>query len=177
MKVNIIHSATGPITETDILLSSASNAIIIGFNVRPEPKAALLAASEGVDIRLHNVIYEVMDQIHKAMEGLLDPVFKEVYQGKAEVREVFRIRKVGTIAGCFILDGTVQRNSQVRVTRQDELLFQGRTESLRRFKEDVSEVKAGFDCGISIEGFKDFQVGDVIEAFRTEEIASVLETA
>lgn len=177
VRVKIIHSATGPITETDILLSSASNAIIIGFNVRPEPKAAMLAASEGVDIRLHNVIYEVMDQIHKAMEGLLDPIVKEVYLGKAEVREVFRIRKIGTIAGCFILDGTVQRNSQVRVTRQDELMFQGRTESLRRFKEDVSEVKAGFDCGISIEGFKDFQVGDMIEAFRTETIASVLETA
>ncbi|MBI4161099.1 MAG: translation initiation factor IF-2 [Acidobacteria bacterium] len=168
VQVKVLHAATGPINESDVLLASASNAIVIGFNVRTEPTAEPIAAAESVDIRLHNVIYEVEDQIRNAMAGLLEPEQQEVYQGRAEVREVFRIRRVGTVAGCYVQDGLVRRNSEVRVLRGEQVLFQGKAQSLRRFKEDVAEVKAGFECGISIGNFDGFQVGDRIEAFRTE---------
>ena len=177
VQVKILHSATGPINETDVLLATASNGIIIGFNVKPERKAQELANAEAVQIRIHNVIYEVEDQIRKAMEGLLEPIIREIHLAHAEVMQVFRIRKLGLVAGCMVLDGTFPRNALIRVLREDQVLFQGKTSSLRRFKDDVSEVKSGLECGIGIEDFDKLQAGDRIEAYRTEEVSAVLETA
>src|SRR5438067_979277 len=171
VKIKILHSGVGAITETDVLLASASNAIIIGFNVRPERKAQELAEQEKVDIRLHSIIYELQDEIKKAMSGLLEPVIKETYQGRAEVRDTFRIPKVGVIAGCYVQDGTLKRDSEVRLLRDNVVVFKGKVGSLRRFKDDVSEVRNGQECGIAIAGYGDIKVGDVIEAFVTERIA------
>src|SRR5438874_1912951 len=171
VKIKILHSGVGAITETDVLLASASNAIIIGFNVRPERKAQELAEQEKVDIRLHSIIYELQDEIKKAMSGLLEPVIKETYQGRAEVRDTFRIPKVGVIAGCYVQDGTLKRDSEVRLLRDNVVVFKGKVGSLRRFKDDVSEVRNGQECGIAIAGYGDVKVGDVIEAFVTERIA------
>jgi translation initiation factor IF-2 len=171
VKVKILHSGVGAITETDVLLASASNAIIIGFNVRPERKAAELAEQDKVDIRLHSIIYELQDEIGKAITGLLEPVIKETYQGRAEVRDTFRIPKVGTVAGCYVQDGSVKRDSEVRLLRDNVVVFKGKISSLRRFKEDVSEVRNGLECGIAIQNYGDIKIGDVIEAFVTERIA------
>ncbi len=171
VKVKILHSGVGAITETDVLLASASNAIIIGFNVRPERKAAELAEQDKVDIRLHSIIYELQDEIRKAITGLLEPVIKETYQGRADVRDTFRIPKVGTVAGCFVQDGTIKRDSEVRLLRDNVVVFKGKISSLRRFKEDVSEVRNGLECGIAIQNYGDIKVGDVIEAFATERVA------
>ncbi len=174
VKVKVLHSSVGAITETDVLLASAANAVIIGFNVRPERKAQELAEQEKVDIRLHSIIYELQDEMKKAMLGLLEPVIKETYLGRAEVRDTFRIPKVGTVAGCYVQDGTVKRDAEVRLLRDSVVVFKGKISSLRRFKEDVSEVRNGLECGIAIANYGDVKVGDVIEAFVTERIAAEL---
>ena len=172
VRLKVLHSGVGAITETDVLLASASNAIIIGFNVRPERKAQELAEQEKVDIRLHSIIYELQDEIKRAMSGLLEPTIKENYQGRAEVRDTFRIPKVGTVAGCYIVDGLIKRDSEVRLLRDNVVIFKGKVGSLRRFKDDASEVRNGMECGISIANYGDIKVGDVIEAFVTERIAA-----
>ena len=172
VKIRVLRSGVGAINESDVLLASASNAIIIGFNVRPERNAAALAEQEKVDIRLHTVIYNLTDEIKRAMAGLLEPVFREVYRGKAEVRETFRISKVGTVAGCVVQDGHLTRDSEVRLLRDNVVVYTGKISSLRRFKDDVSEVRAGMECGITIENFGDIKQGDVIEAFVTERVAN-----
>ena len=174
VRIKILHTGVGAITESDILLASASNAIVIGFNVRPERKAADLAEQEGVEIRLHSIIYELQDEITKAMLGLLDPVFKESYQGRALVQEVFRIPKVGTIAGCRVTDGSIRRDAEVRVMRGGEPVFKGKLASLKRFKDDAREVTNGMECGMGFAGFSDVQQGDQIEAFVTEKVAAEL---
>jgi translation initiation factor IF-2 len=170
--LKVLRSGVGAITESDVLLASASNAIIIGFNVRPERKAQELAEQEKVDIRLHSIIYELQDEIKRAMSGLLEPTIKETYQGRASVRETFRIPKVGTVAGCQVLDGTIKRDSEVRLLRDNVVIFTGKVGSLRRFKDDVNEVRNGMECGIAIANYGDVKVGDVIEAFATERIAA-----
>jgi len=172
VKINIMRASVGAITESDVLLASASNAIIIGFNVRPERKAQEMAEQENVDIRLHSIIYELQDEIKRAMTGMLDPVIKETYLGRAEVRDTFRIPKVGTVAGCYVLDGTIKRDSEVRLLRDNIVVFKGKVSSLRRFKDDASEVRNGMECGISITNYGDIKVGDVIEAFVTERVAA-----
>jgi len=172
VRVNLLRTGVGAITESDVLLASASNAIIIGFNVRPERKAQELAEQEKVDIRLHSIIYELQDEIKKAMSGLLEPTIKETYHGRAEVRETFRIPKVGMVAGCYVQDGNIKRDSEVRLLRDNVVVFKGKIGSLRRFKEDVSEVRNGMECGIAIANYGDVKVGDVIEAFVTERIAA-----
>ena len=174
VKVKVLRKGVGAITESDVLLASASNAIIIGFNVRPERKAAEIAEQEKVDIRLHSIIYELQDEIRKAVTGLLEPIIKETYQGRAEVRDTFRIPKVGMIAGCTVLDGVVKRDSEVRLLRDNVQVFKGKVASLRRFKDDVSEVRNGMECGIGIQNYGDIKVGDVIEAFVTERVAAQL---
>ena len=172
VRLKLLRSGIGAITETDVLLASASNAIIIGFNVRPERKAQELAEQEKVDIRLHSIIYELQDEIKRAMTGLLEPTIKETYQGRADVLETFRIPKVGTIAGCRVTDGHIKRDSEVRLLRDNVVVFKGKVASLRRFKDDASEVRTGMECGISIANYGDVKVGDVIEAFMTERIAA-----
>jgi len=170
VKVKVIHAGVGAITETDVLLASASNAVIIGFSVRPERKALGLAQLEKVDIRLHTIIYNVTDEIKKAMTGLLAVTVKEVTLGRAEVRDTFRISKVGTIAGCAVQDGKITREAKIRLLRDNVVTYEGRVRSLRRFKEDVPEVKTGMECGIALENFNDVKIGDVIEAFVTERV-------
>jgi len=170
VKIKVIHAGVGAITETDVLLASASNGVIIGFNVRPERKASELALLEKVDIRLHTIIYELSDEIKKAMKGLLAVKFKETSLGRAEVRDIFRIAKVGTVAGCYIQDGKVTREAQVRLLRDNVVIHQGRVRSLRRFKEDAEEVRTGMECGVVLENFNDVKVGDIIEAFVTERV-------
>ena len=170
VKTKVIHAGVGAITETDVLLASASNGVIVGFNVRPERKANDLAQLENVDIRLHTVIYEVVDEIKKAMSGLLSAVFKEVTMGRAEVRDTFRVSKFGTIAGCYVQDGKVGRDSRIRVLRDNVVVHEGRVRSVRRFKEDVAEVRSGTECGISVENFSDIKVGDVLEAYVLERV-------
>jgi translation initiation factor IF-2 len=171
VKIRVLHSGVGAITETDVLLASASNAIIIGFNVRPERNASALAEQEKVDVRLYTIIYELTDEMKRAMTGMLEPVYKEVYRGRAEVREVFRISKVGSIAGCQVVDGNLTRASEVRVLRDNVVVYTGRVSSLRRFKNEASEVKSGMECGMGLENFGDFKPGDIIEAFVTERVA------
>jgi translation initiation factor IF-2 len=174
VKVRIIHSGVGAITESDVLLASASNAIVIGFNVRPDRNAGDVAEREKVDIRLHSVIYNVVDEMKKAMEGLLEPTFKEVRLGLAQVRETFKVPKAGTIAGCMVTDGIIRRSgdAQARRLRDNVVVHEGKIASLRRFKDDVSEVRSGFECGIGFEKFNDIKVGDVIEAFVVERVVA-----
>ena len=172
VRLKVLRTGVGAITESDVLLASASNAIIIGFSVRPERKAQELAEQEKVDIRLHSIIYELQDEIKRAMTGLLEPTIKETYQGRAEVLETFRIPKVGTVAGCRVSDGLIKRDSEVRLLRDNVVVFKGKVGSLRRFKDDASEVRNGMECGISIANYGDVKVGDVIEAFVTERIAA-----
>jgi translation initiation factor IF-2 len=174
VRVRVLHSGVGAITESDVLLASASNAVIIGFNVRPDRKSTEVAERENVEIRLHSIIYELREEIEKAMYGLLDPVFKENYAGKAEVMNVFKITKVGQIAGCRVTDGLITRTAQVRVMREGEEVWRGKIGSLKRFKDDVSEVRQGVECGIDLAGFKDIRVGDIIESFTTEKLADEL---
>jgi translation initiation factor IF-2 len=174
VQVEVIHSGVGAISTNDVLLASASDAIIVGFNVRPERNATELAEKEEVEIRLHTVIYEITDEIKKAMLGLLEPEFEEVSRGRAEVREIFKVPKIGTVAGCHVVDGVIPRNAQVRLLRDNVVVYTGKIDSLKRFKDDVSEVRSGFDCGISLEGFQDVKPGDEIEAFVREEVARTL---
>ena len=174
VRVKVLHSGVGAITESDILLASASNAVVIGFNVRPDRKATEIAERENVEIRLHSIIYELQDEITKAMYGLLEPVYKENYAGRATVINVFKITKVGQIAGSQVTDGLIRRDNQVRVLRDGEEVWKGKIASLKRFKDDVSEVRSGVECGIDLAGYKDIKVGDVIEAFTTEKMADEL---
>jgi translation initiation factor IF-2 len=173
VKIRIIHAGVGAINESDVLLGSASNAIIIGFNVRPDRNAEAIAERERVDIRLHSVIYNVTDEMKKAMTGLLEPTFKEVRIGVADVRNTFKVPKYGTIAGCMVTEGRITRagETQARLLRDNVVVYEGKIGSLRRFKDDVSEVKAGFECGIGFERFNDLKVGDIIEVFTMERVA------
>jgi translation initiation factor IF-2 len=167
VRVNIIHTATGIITESDVMLALASKAIVIGFNSRPDTGARRLAETEGVDIRYYEIIYNLIEDVTKAMQGMLEPVYVEVVEGRAEVRQVFRVRG-GRIAGCYVRDGVVTRGASARVLRQDEVIHTSRVASLRRFQEDVKEVQAGYECGVGIEGFQDFQEDDVIELYSRQ---------
>jgi translation initiation factor IF-2 len=173
VRLRIIHSGAGAINESDVLLASASNAVIIGFNVRPDRNASDLAERESVDIRHHSVIYNVTDEMKKAMSGLLEPSFKEVRLGAADVRNVFKVPKFGSVAGCLVIEGRITRSgeSQARLLRDNVVVYEGKIGSLRRFKDDVSEVKSGFECGIGFERFNDIKVGDVIEVFTMERMA------
>ncbi|HWF46292.1 MAG TPA: translation initiation factor IF-2 [Bryobacteraceae bacterium] len=177
VRVRVLHAGVGTITETDVLLASASEAIIIGFNTKPDRNAQAVAEQQKVTIRLHSIIYELIDETKLAMNGLLDPVYKETIQGHAEVKEIFKISKVGTVAGCFVSDGTIRRDSQIRVMRGRDLIHTGKIQALKRFKNDASEVKNGLECGISIANFNSINVGDVFEAFTMERIAPELPTA
>ena len=172
VKMKVIHAAVGAITISDVLLASASNSIIVGFNVRPERKAAELAQQEGVELRLYTVIYNMLDEMKKAMAGLLEPTHREVPLGKAEVRQTFKVTKIGTVAGTQVSEGRLTRDCSVRLLRDNIVIYEGRVSSLRRFKDDVSEVKNGLECGVALENYNDIKVGDVIEAFVTEKVAA-----
>jgi translation initiation factor IF-2 len=172
VKLKIISTGVGAVTENDVLLASASGAIIIAFGVRPDRKASDLAQQEKVDIRTHTIIYEVSDEIQKAMEGLLEPVLQETYLGRAEVRDTFRIKGSGTVAGCYVLDGVVKRDAQVRVVRDGSIVYTSKLSSLKRFKDDASEVRAGYECGLGIANFNDVKVGDVLECFQVVKVSA-----
>ena len=175
VKVRVIHASVGGINESDVMLATASNAIVIGFNVRPELKASQIAEKEGVDVRLYNVIYDAIEDVKKALEGMLEPTFKEKVLGRAEVRQTFLVSRLGTIAGCHVIDGIVSRACDgVRVIRDNIVVYEGKLGSLKRFKEDVKEVQTGYECGITIENFNDLKVGDVIENYSIETIAGKL---
>jgi translation initiation factor IF-2 len=175
VKVNIIHSGTGAVTETDVMLASASNAIVIGFNVRSDTKVQELTEQESVDVRYYDVIYQLLDDIRSAIVGMLKPIHRENVIGRAEVRQTFHVPKVGMIAGCSVLDGRVERNARTRVLRDNVIVYDGRISSLRRFKDDVKEVKAGFECGIGIENFNDVKERDILEAYEIQEIKQVFD--
>ena len=172
VKLKIISEGVGAVTENDVLLASASGAIIIAFGVRPDRKAADLAQQEKVDIRTHNIIYEVSDEIKKAMEGLLEPVIQESYLGRADVSDTFRIKGSGTVAGCYVLDGIMKRDAQVRVVRDGTIIYTSKLNSLKRFKDDANEVRAGFECGLGIANFNDVKVGDILECFNVQKISA-----
>ncbi|TMA43082.1 MAG: translation initiation factor IF-2 [Deltaproteobacteria bacterium] len=171
VRLAVLHGSVGGITESDVLLASASNAIIIGFNVRPEPKAAALAEREGVDIRLYTVIYEAVNDVRDALEGLLEPTFHEKVLGRAEVRQVFVVSGIGQVAGCAVSDGKIVRGAKARLLRDHVVVHDGRIGSLKRFKEDAREVTSGYECGLSLDGFQDVKVGDVVEAYEVEQVA------
>jgi translation initiation factor IF-2 len=175
VKVKVIHTSVGGINESDVMLATASNAIIIGFNVRPELKASQLAEKEGVDVRLYNIIYDAIEDVKKALEGLLEPTFKEKILGRAEVRQTFLVSRLGTIAGCYVIDGLISRSSDgIRIIRENIVIYEGKISSLKRFKEDVREVQTGYECGIMIENFNDIKVGDILENYAIEKIAGKL---
>jgi translation initiation factor IF-2 len=174
VKVNVIHSAVGAITETDVMLASASNAIIIGFNVRPDVKARKYGEDEKIDIRMYRVIYEAIDDVKKAMTGLLEPEYREKYLGRAEVRATFKVPNLGIIAGSYIIDGKLQRNVNMRILRDSVIIYEGKLDSLKRFKDDVKEVAEGYECGIGVKDFNDIKEGDIIEGYTMEEIAREL---
>ena len=177
VKLKVIHAAVGGITESDVLLASTTKGLIIGFNVRPDGGATTAAKRVGVEIRTYSVVYELMDDMKKAMAGLLAPTIVEKVMGRAEVRNIFTVPKIGTIAGCFVLDGKIARSNMARLIRDGKIVYEGKLASLKRFKDDAREVASGFECGIGIENFNDVKVGDVIEAFQKEEIARTLESA
>lgn len=168
INIKIVHSATGKITESDVLLATASNAIIIGYNIKPDQKILDLAKEESVEIRTYNVIYELTQDIKKAVSGMLEPILKETHLGNAEVRRIFSISRIGVIAGCYVTDGIITRNAEARVLRGDEEVYKGRISSLKHLKENVTEVKKDYECGIRLDKFKEFQEGDIIEAFVIE---------
>ena len=170
VKVNIVHGGVGAITETDIMLASASNAIIIGFNVRPDVKARKAAENEKVDVRLYRVIYEAIEDVKAAMSGLLDPEYKEVSLGRAEIRQIFKASKIGTIAGCYVVEGKIERGAGVRLVRDGIVIHEGKLDSLKRFKEDAKEVVQGYECGLAFEKFNEIQEGDIVEAFVIEAV-------
>lgn len=169
-RIKVIHTGVGAITESDVTLANASNAIIVGFNVRPEPNARNMAEQEKIDIRLHRVIYNVIDEIESALKGMLDPEFKELIIGQAEVRQVFKISKVGNIAGCYVTEGRITRDAGARVIRDGVVIYEGKLDTLKRFKDDVREVASGYECGLTLEKFNDIKEGDIIEAFIMEEV-------
>ncbi len=171
VKIRIVHSATGNITESDVLLASASNAIIICYNTKVSQKILDLAKEENVEIRKYNVIYQLTKEIKDALVGLLEPKRKEIYLGRAEIRRIFRVAKVGAVAGCFVIDGKITRNAEIKVIRNDEVVHKGKISSLKHLKENVTEINKDYECGIGLEKFKDIQEGDIIEAFKTEWVA------
>jgi translation initiation factor IF-2 len=175
IRLSVIHAAAGAINESDVMLASASNAIIVGFHVRPTPRAAELAEHEKVEIRKYNVIYDAVDDIKAAMEGLLAPSYEEETIGTVEVREVFKVPKIGLVAGCYVTSGTVRRNAQVHVIRDGIQIYTGKISSLKRFKNDVREVEAGYECGIGVENYNDVKVGDQLEVFEMKQVAKTLE--
>jgi len=175
INANVLHGGVGGISESDVMLASASGAIIIGFNIRPEPSAKALSEKEQIDINLYTVIYDVISDVKKAMEGRLDPTLKEKSLGRAEVRDLFSVSKIGTIAGTSVVEGKIIRGANVRLIRDSQVVFEGKMGSLRRFKDDVKEVNSGYECGISLENFHDIKLGDVIEAYIFEEIAPTLD--
>ncbi len=177
VQVCVIHGAVGGVTESDVMLASASDALVIGFNVRPDPKTQALAEQEKIQVKLYTVIYDALNDIRKAMEGLLAPTFREKTTGRAEVRNTFTVQRVGTIAGCMVTEGSVTRGGQLRVIRDSVVVYEGRIGSLRRFKEDVREVPSGTECGIKIENYNDVKVGDVIEAYSVEQLAPRLQSS
>jgi translation initiation factor IF-2 len=170
VRVRVIHGGAGAITENDVMLASTASAIIIGFNVRPDSGAAELAKREDIDIRMYRVIYDAINDVEKAMKGLLAPEFKETQLGRAQVRQVFKVTGVGTIAGCYVVDGKIQRNGMVRLTRDHIVIFEGKIASLKHLKDDAREIQQGFECGIGIERYNDLKVGDEIECYIKEEI-------
>jgi translation initiation factor IF-2 len=174
VKINIIHQAVGGISETDILLASASNAIVVGFNVHPTTEAVQAKETEGIDVRTYNVIYNLISYIRSAMEGLLDPEVREVVIGRAEVRELFKVPRLGLVAGSYVNWGRISYNQPLRVLRDNRLIHEGKVHSLRRFKDNVNEVQANYECGIGIETFADLKVGDVLECYVHEKIARSL---
>jgi translation initiation factor IF-2 len=176
VQVEVVHRGVGAITDSDILLAKASGAIIIGFHVRPDTNARASAEREGVEIKLYRIIYEAVNDVRAALEGLLRPEKREVVVGEAEVRELFKVPKAGVIAGCAVRSGVINRQNRARVVRDGTEVYNGSIGSLRRFKDDVKEVREGFECGIGIENFNDLKIGDIIESYRTDEIARTLES-
>jgi len=170
VKINVIHSGVGAVTETDVMLASASNAIIIGFNVRPDSKARKHAEADKIDVRLYRVIYEAIEDVKKAMVGLLEPEYKERFVGRAEVRALFKVPNIGVIGGSYVIDGKIERNANVRVLRNGVIVYEGKISSLKRFKDDAKEVQENYECGIGIKDFNDIKEGDVIEAYTMEEV-------
>ncbi len=168
--MNVIHGGVGAITESDVMLAATSGALIVGFNVRPDNAARDNAARSGVEMRMYRVIYDCINEIEAAMKGMLAPKFEEVVTGHAEIRQLYKVSKVGTVCGCYVLDGKIGRGSQVRIVRDGIVLFEGELASLRRFKDDVKEVAAGYECGMQVERFNDEREGDVIEAFVMKQI-------
>jgi translation initiation factor IF-2 len=168
--VNVVRSSVGAITENDITLANASSAIVIGFNVRPTAAVKLVADQQGVEIRLYNIIYRIQEDIEAALKGMLEPTFEEIVTGQAEVRETFKISRIGTIAGCYVTDGIIKRDALVRVIREGIVVYEGKLASLKRFKDDAKEVRQGFECGLSIENFNDLKNGDIIEASQMKEV-------
>ncbi|MCD6319432.1 MAG: translation initiation factor IF-2, partial [Candidatus Desulfofervidaceae bacterium] len=175
IKINVIHASTGAITESDILLASASHAIVIGFNVRPTAKVMDLAQKEKVDVRYYNVIYRLLNDIKDAMSGMLEPEYKEKVIGEAEIRQIFKVPKVGMVAGCYVTNGKIERGANVRVLRDGVVVYDGKLASLKRFKEDVKEVAAGYECGMGFENFQDIKVGDTVEAYIVEEVKRTID--
>jgi translation initiation factor IF-2 len=170
IRIQVLHAGTGNISESDIMLAIASRAVVIGFNVTADTAARRQAESEGIEIRLYNIIYQIIDDMERALRGMLAPEYRQVVRGHAEVRQVFSVSRVGQVAGCYVQDGVIERNAQARVRRGNEVIFEGHIESLRRFQDDVPEVRRGFECGIALRGFAGFAVGDVIEAYRQERV-------
>ncbi|HCC32830.1 MAG TPA: translation initiation factor IF-2, partial [Clostridiales bacterium] len=170
VKLAVVHSAVGAISESDVMLAVASEAVVIGFNVRPVADAGVLATEKGVDLRTYRIIYDVINDVRAAMEGLLEPEYREVIQGRVEIRAIFRIPKVGPVAGCYVTEGKITRQSKIRLLRDGTIIHDGRLSSLKHFKDDVREVQKGFECGLSLEGFNDFREGDVIEAYTMEQV-------
>jgi translation initiation factor IF-2 len=174
IQVNIIHKSVGAVTESDVLLASASNAIVVAFQVRPSPAARRLAEQEEIEIRQYSIIYNAIEEVKAAMEGMLSPEIEEKVVCNIEIREVFKITKVGTVAGCMVLDGKVHRNTKIRLIRDGIVIYNGMLGSLKRFKDDVKEVAAGFECGLNIENFNDMKVGDIIEGYEEVEVKKKL---
>lgn len=174
VKIKMIHSSTGAIKESDVMLASASGAVIIAFRVRANPRVKEVAEKENVDINYYDVIYNLIDDIRKAMAGLLEPISKEIVIGRADIKEIFNVPKVGTVAGCYVTDGHIERNAMVRLLRDDVVVFDGKMASLRRFKGDVKDVAAGYECGIGLESFQDIKPGDVFEVYKVEHIKAEL---
>jgi translation initiation factor IF-2 len=171
VRVNIVRNAAGGITEDDVSLAMASNAIVVGFNVRPDKQARELADREGVDVRLYRVIYDAIDDVRSALSGMLKPEERERELGRAEVRTLFRVPRIGVVAGCYVTDGKIERDAQARLVRDGVVVYEGKIGSLRRFKDDVKDVAQGYECGIAIEGYQDVKEGDLIEAFEVHEVA------
>jgi translation initiation factor IF-2 len=170
VQIQVIHAGVGDISESDVMLASAANAIIIGFQVRIEPQARHIAEEQGIDVRVYQVIYDIVNDVRDALLGMLEPEYEEAVLGRAEVRQTFRISRVGTVAGCAVTDGVVQRGAKTRVLRGGEVIHEGQVDSLRRLKDDAREVQEGFECGILVGGFTEFEEGDIIEVFTTREV-------